>query len=98
MLRYNVAGLLKAPPGEIRVYPVSNETMVVADDLPLAVALRERHPDHSSFSIVDHEGRQRDIKVTAMPLFATWSEFVGAIAMFWEDRPPDMPPSTPETP
>ncbi len=68
------------------------------DDLPLAVALRERHPDHSSFSILDHEGRQRDIKVTAMPLFATWSEFVGAIAMFWEDRPPDMPPSTPETP
>lgn len=39
MLRFNVAGLLRSAPGESRVYPVADERMVIADDLPLAAPI-----------------------------------------------------------
>ncbi len=39
MLVYNVAALMQAPPGTIRTYPVSGETMSIADDLRLAAPI-----------------------------------------------------------
>ena len=40
MLSYNVAGLLQAPPGTSRTYPVTVEAMPIADDLELSAPIR----------------------------------------------------------
>ncbi|HET6713072.1 MAG TPA: PAS domain-containing protein [Actinomycetota bacterium] len=53
-------------------------------DLPLAVAIRERHPDHRMMRIRSVDGTERRIEVTAFPLFAHEDECLGSIAIFWE--------------
>lgn len=54
-------------------------------ELPLSVALVEREPAHRRFRITAYDGKQRVISVTAFPLFAREREFVGAVAVFWEE-------------
>ena len=53
-------------------------------DLPLGVAILQRHPDHRTLRIRSIEGTERRIEVTAFPLFAHEDECLGAIAIFWE--------------
>ena len=55
MLRYNVAGLLKAAPGEIRTYPVTGELIEIADDLSLAAPIEgELRLSKTSRSVLVH--------------------------------------------
>ncbi|HYH27704.1 MAG TPA: PAS domain-containing protein [Actinomycetota bacterium] len=54
--------------------------------LPLSVALHERKPAHAPMSIMGMDSVPRTIAVTALPLFAKEDEFIGAMAVFWEDR------------
>ncbi|HEX2032245.1 MAG TPA: PAS domain-containing protein [Actinomycetota bacterium] len=54
-------------------------------DMPLAVAVTERRPAHRSMRITGVDGDRRQIAVTAFPLFARTDEFVGAVAIFWEE-------------
>jgi PAS domain-containing protein len=56
-------------------------------DLPLGIAFREGREAHRAFRIVGADGVARSIAVTAIPLFARAHEVVGAVAIFWEDRP-----------
>ena len=56
-----------------------------AELLPLSRALQERRPAHSGMRITTPDGTTRQILVTAVPLFAKTDEFVGALAVFWED-------------
>jgi PAS domain-containing protein len=51
-------------------------------DLPISIALHQRRPVHKTFRITRDEDAV-DIGVTALPLFARSSEFVGAAAIFW---------------
>jgi hypothetical protein len=37
------------------------------------------------------DGRVRQLSVTAVPLFATPTDLVGIIALFWEDGEPEPP-------
>ena len=60
-------------------------------DLPLGVAIRERHPDHARLRIRGTDGVERRIEVTAFPLFAHEDECLGAIAIFWEQPADDAP-------
>ena len=53
-------------------------------DLPLGVAILQRHPDHRTLRIRSIDGTERRIEVTAFPLFAQEYECLGAIAIFWE--------------
>ncbi|MGZ8630322.1 MAG: PAS domain-containing protein [Actinomycetota bacterium] len=53
-------------------------------ELPLGIAIRERHPDHGFLRIRSIDGTDRRIEVTAFPLFAHEDECLGAIAIFWE--------------
>ncbi|MDH4111818.1 MAG: PAS domain-containing protein [Actinomycetota bacterium] len=53
-------------------------------ELPLGVAIIERHPDHRMLRIRSVDGTERRIEVTAFPLFAHEDECLGAIAIFWE--------------
>ena len=63
---------------------------VALPDLPLGVAILERHPDHRMLRIRSIDGTERRIEVTAFPLFAHEDECLGAIAIFWET--PESPP------
>ncbi|MGH2724493.1 MAG: PAS domain-containing protein [Actinomycetota bacterium] len=57
-----------------------------SEDMPLSVALAERKPAHRFMRIVGLDGVKRRIGVTAFPLFARSDEFVGAVAIFWEEK------------
>jgi PAS domain-containing protein len=56
------------------------------EELPLMIALTQRRPAHRALRITGLDGTRRDIEVTAFPLFARADDFVGAVAIFWEDR------------
>lgn len=60
-------------------------------ELPLGVAIMQRHPDHRTLRIHSVDGTERRIEVTAFPLFAHEDECLGAIAIFWETAGPDVP-------
>jgi PAS domain-containing protein len=62
-------------PDEIEATPMT--------ELPLAVAMLERRPGHSSLTI-RASGERKTIQVTAYPLFNRDDTFVGAAAIFWE--------------
>jgi PAS domain S-box-containing protein len=55
-----------------------------ADELPLVISLRERRPCHNQLKITGLDEKEREIEVTALPLFARTDELVGAVAFFWE--------------
>jgi len=52
---------------------------------PSAIALRERRPVHERMHVTSADGVDRDISVTAFPLFAHADEFVGVVTIFWRD-------------
>lgn len=53
-------------------------------ETPLGIALMQRQPAHDVLLITGLDGSDRRIGVTAFPLFASATEFAGAIAIFWE--------------
>jgi PAS domain-containing protein len=50
---------------------------------PARIALDERRAAHERFRITSRDGVDRDVAVTAFPLFAHADEFVGVVAIFW---------------
>ena len=68
-------------------YPEDRETgeKLGVESLPLAVALNERRAAHLPLTITSLDGVRRNIAATACPLFARTDEFVGAVAIFWEE-------------
>ena len=51
--------------------------------LPSGIALEERRPAHLKFVVTSADGVEREIEVSAFPLFAHTDEFVGVIVIFW---------------
>ena len=51
---------------------------------PTGIALTERRPAHAELRVTGLDGQTRQISVTALPLFARENEFVGVLAVFWE--------------
>jgi PAS domain-containing protein len=54
-------------------------------EMPAGVAFTERRPQHGTIRIRGLDGVQRTISVTGFPLFAHTAQFVGVVAIFWED-------------
>ena len=50
---------------------------------PTHIALVERRPAHERYLITSTDGVEREIEVSAFPLFAHTDEFVGIVAIFW---------------
>ncbi|HZR96461.1 MAG TPA: PAS domain-containing protein [Gaiellaceae bacterium] len=50
---------------------------------PARIALDEQRPAHLRYVVTSADGVDREIEVTAFPLFAHSDEFVGIIAIFW---------------
>lgn len=85
---YAEAGALKPEEWGTMFRPEDIETgkSVAPSDLPLAKALQDRVPAHGRLRITGLDEEKRDIAVTAFPLFARTDEFVGAVAIFWEEN------------
>lgn len=53
--------------------------------LPGRVALDERRAAHVRVWITSRDGVEREVSVTALPLFAHADEFVGVVVIFWRE-------------
>lgn len=58
-----------------------------AEEIPLAAALEKWHPAHRTLVIRGLDGVARRIAVTAFPLEGQGGRRLGAVAIFWEERP-----------
>jgi PAS domain-containing protein len=50
---------------------------------PARIALDEQRPSHLQYVVTSADGVDREIEVTAFPLFAHTDEFVGIVSIFW---------------
>jgi hypothetical protein len=53
----------------------------------VVTALRERRPYHTSLIYERPDGGRLPIVVTSIPLLGGGGEVLGALAVFWEDKP-----------
>lgn len=53
--------------------------------LPAGIALFERRAVHERFTITSVDGVERNIAVTAFPLFAHTDELVGVMTIWWRE-------------
>lgn len=89
-----VAGRPFAETGEILVEdwgqtfaPRSPDTdePIPAERRPVSIALVERRAAHQLFRVTGRDGVVRNVSVTALPLYAHADEFVGIMAIFWQE-------------
>jgi hypothetical protein len=59
------------------------------DRMPAGIALMEHRPAHGKLWMTGLDGQRRLLAVTAVPLYASASEVVGMIALFWQSTPDD---------
>ena len=98
LLFYNEAaeGLLGGPFAEAGEMPIHDWTAsfsprthdqeaLPAERRPARIALDDRRPSHERFWITSRDGVDREVAVTAFPLFAHADEFVGIMAIFWRE-------------
>src|SRR3954468_6755447 len=50
---------------------------------PARIALDERRPSHRQYLVTSVDGIEREVEVTAFPLFAHTDEFDGIVSIFW---------------
>jgi len=62
-----------------------SEEPLPAESLPARIALDQRQAVHKQLRATSRDGVDRDIAVTAFPLFAHADEFVGIVAIFWRE-------------
>lgn len=58
---------------------------VPRERLATRIALEERRAAHEQIRITSRDGVDRNVSVTAFPLFAHADEFVGIVAIFWRE-------------
>jgi PAS domain-containing protein len=56
-----------------------------AERRPVRMALDQKRPFHMNYRATSTDGVDRDVGVTAFPLFAQAEEFVGIMAIFWRE-------------
>jgi PAS domain-containing protein len=61
------------------------EEQLPTERRPVRIALDEQRPVHQTFRATGADGVDRDVAVTAFPLFAQAEEFVGIVAIFWRE-------------
>jgi PAS domain-containing protein len=64
-------------------------TPMPLDRMPAGIALIERRPAHGQLWMTGLDGERRLLSVTAVPLYASATEVVGMIALFWQSTPDD---------
>ena len=64
-------------------------TPLPLERMPAGIALLEQRPAHGKLWMTGLDGERKLLAVTAVPLFASATEFVGMIALFWQSSPDD---------
>ena len=64
-------------------------TPMPLERMPAGIALLEQRPAHGKLWMTGLDGERKLLAVTAVPLFASATEFVGMIALFWQSTPDD---------
>ena len=64
-------------------------TPMPLERMPAGIALMEQRPAHGKLWMTGLDGERKLLDVTAVPLFASATEFVGMIALFWQSTPDD---------
>src|SRR5215510_14292795 len=64
-------------------------TPMPLERMPAGIALLEQRPAHGKLWMTGLDGERRLLNVTAVPLFASETEVVGMIALFWQSTPDD---------
>lgn len=65
--------------------PRTESGPVPPERLTTQIALHERRVAHERYRIRSADGAEREVSVTALPLFAHSDEFVGIVAIFWRE-------------
>jgi PAS domain-containing protein len=55
------------------------------NERPARIALEQRRPSHERYLATSADGVDREVSVTAVPLFAHADEFVGVMVIFWRN-------------
>ena len=55
------------------------------EQMPGGIALVEQRPAHRVVRLTGRDDVKRTVAATGFPLFARADEFVGAVAIFWQD-------------
>ena len=63
-----------------------NKAPLPPDELPLVRTLSDHLPHHKTFWIESKSGVAGKISVTSYPIIGRASNFLGAVAIFWETR------------
>lgn len=83
--RYSETGIMPAKEWATRFKPTDHEgNAIPPEELPLVIAITDRHPAHKIFWIHGLDETMREIEVTAVPLIGQADRFLGGIAIFWE--------------
>jgi PAS domain-containing protein len=77
-------GHMPAPEWTSVLTPRDQGTPIPAEKLPLAIAVSQRRPAHSSMRIRRFDGVRLQLTVTAIPLQGRRGEHLGAAAIFWQ--------------
>ena len=86
-MRFEETGEMPASDWATAWMPTNADGLPIpAEELPLSVAMAERHPAHGTHTIQASDGHRRHIAVTAIPLVQPDNLVVGAAAFFWEVR------------
>jgi PAS domain-containing protein len=85
--RFEETGEMKAETWST-VFKQQDETgrLLRPDELPLVRTLQDRSPHHKTFRIVSLRGDKATISVTAYPIISRTGKFLGAVAMFWNEK------------
>ena len=62
-----------------------NHAPLAEEKRPTWIALEERRPAHEQLWVVGRDGVDRQVAITAFPLFAETDEFVGIVGIFWRE-------------
>jgi PAS domain-containing protein len=62
-----------------------DEDPVPFEQRPAGIALNERRAAHERLRITSADGEEREVGVTAIPLFAHKDEFVGVVNFWWRE-------------
>ena len=62
-----------------------NHTPLSDEMRPTRIALEERRATHEQLWVLSRDGVDRQVAITAFPLFAEADEFVGIVGIFWRE-------------
>lgn len=85
--RYEDTGEMAMEIWSTSFFPTNEEgTPIPPEEIPLVNCIKNREPAHNTFWIKSFDGRSVKISVTAIPIVGRAKEFLGAMAIFWDNE------------